>query len=242
MLKRNPLCLARAKRSNSNGGFTLVEVVISLTIVAMVMAIIFSLLKLSYSSAEKGERVIAENQYNRISRVSVARQLASYYPYPIKGGEGGYVDSPFFLGFSNRLLFTTSYSVTFGSSAGIVFTEYNIRQEKDGERTLMAKETLITDYGIFSAFYNNDEVKIKEIMEKSAGEEISVMKFENDIEFRYFDKLKKEWKAQWDCRSPALSAPAAIGIFTKKSIMDRNFDNPVILIPVRADSINFKEI
>lgn len=72
-------CMSMAVLSPSPG-FTLLELIISLTIFAGVVVIVYATLTLGARAAERGEARAVENQRARAALTVIARQLKSAYP------------------------------------------------------------------------------------------------------------------------------------------------------------------
>jgi general secretion pathway protein J len=100
---------SRARRTlqrNDAAGFTLIEVVLALTIFALLGTILYGAFALSHSAVAKSQASAARSQKQR----SVADLLGSYirsaYPYRSSPQE----QSVFFEGASDRLAFVSAYS------------------------------------------------------------------------------------------------------------------------------------
>ncbi|NJD67839.1 MAG: prepilin-type N-terminal cleavage/methylation domain-containing protein [candidate division NC10 bacterium] len=66
------------------GGFTLMELLISLTIVALIFAAVLGAIQIGVKSWESGEARAEENQRNRTLIDTLARDLAMIYPLRVK--------------------------------------------------------------------------------------------------------------------------------------------------------------
>src|SRR5512136_1586864 len=105
--KRDPRRSTPTKRSNlkrmkkkskmvnlfSGKGFTLVEVMITLTILGFILLIIFGGFRLSFSAWERGDSTKEELQRRRIITQLISQQIKSIVPYRIKTekAEGDYL-------------------------------------------------------------------------------------------------------------------------------------------------------
>ena len=68
---------------DSSKGFTLLELLISLTIIGLILVIIFGALRIGVRAWEKGERDVESHQRRRVVLGLVKRQFASTYPYRV---------------------------------------------------------------------------------------------------------------------------------------------------------------
>src|SRR5262249_39687783 len=78
-------------KSIGSCGFTLLELVISLTIFSLVAVIVYGTLNLGARAAERGEVRSTENQRARAALALLARHLKSAYPLSLQGEEGNFV-------------------------------------------------------------------------------------------------------------------------------------------------------
>src|SRR3989338_6201961 len=87
---------------NPQGGFTLIELIIAITIVSMIMAIILGGMRLSIRAWEVGEGRVEVYQTGRVILERMSQEIKSIYPYryekemltplsspPSEGGGGG---------------------------------------------------------------------------------------------------------------------------------------------------------
>lgn len=86
------------------GGFTLVETLLTLSILAVILVILFSSLRLGISSWEKGEARAEEAAEARMLASRLAVDIGSMYPYRKKGEAG---EEYLFVGSGNALGFVT---------------------------------------------------------------------------------------------------------------------------------------
>jgi len=90
---------------DSRQGFTLVELVIALVILAMIAGSVAAGIRLAVGSIERGEAVAHDTARLRAALGVVERALMSADPLPIPGGDA---TSPFFIGQEKSLRFLTA--------------------------------------------------------------------------------------------------------------------------------------
>jgi general secretion pathway protein J len=74
------------QRCRSSHGFTLIEVMVSMTIMAMILGIAYSGLRLSLNAWERGGKAIVDLDRRVVVERLLRRQLAMAYPMEITGG------------------------------------------------------------------------------------------------------------------------------------------------------------
>ena len=119
-----------SRRSSFSTGFTLLELLISLSIVGLILLIVFGALRIGSRAWEKGEKDVESHQRQRIVLDLMRQQLASAVQQEIEV-EG---EKPFFLkGDERSLAFTSRVAVVPENRIGTVFVQYSVQEEKGGE-------------------------------------------------------------------------------------------------------------
>lgn len=165
-------------------GFTLLEILIAMTILSLIAVLIGSSLRLGIRAWERGEADIESSQNIRFFVERLSRQIKSAYPYQIQiDGEKAIA----FQGKSDSIFFVTS-SVR-GNEGGLKWFSYFV---KDG--SLIVQEGMLPD---------------KKVMEK-VSEDGEVLDLNvSELKFEYFSSEKKEWKESWDSKT---ELPGAVKI------------------------------
>lgn len=117
------------KRSR-NRGFTLLELIIALTIVAVMVVIIFGALRIGIRAWEKGERDVDVRQRQRIVLDLIKRQLASTAVNDVWGRDPKRV---LLKGDNKSVEFVSHIPLTPGNRFGTVYVRYAVKQEEGGE-------------------------------------------------------------------------------------------------------------
>jgi prepilin-type N-terminal cleavage/methylation domain-containing protein len=155
-------------------GFTLVELMISMSILALVTLIIGNGFRLGLDAWDKGEVETIYNQRLRVMSGMLSQQIKSAYPYKITDEEETFV---IFKGEKDSLLFVTT--LTDAASGGFKWVRYSI---KDG--TLLYKEGILPD---------------KEFEDKITGDEEVVDTEIGEMELTYSESTEDdEWSETWD--------------------------------------------
>jgi len=162
------------KHSRRRGGFTLLELIIAITILSLITLIIGSGFRIGIRAWEKGDKETGEIQRLRVLSSMLSQQIRSAHPYKMKFEDR---DEPavLFTGESHSLMFVTT--LTDQSYGGFKWVKYLFR-----EGNLLYKEGLLPDKKL--------EEKIK------GGEEI----MDTDVDEIGFAYLSDdgEWKDSWD--------------------------------------------
>jgi general secretion pathway protein J len=180
----------KVKMLNGHGkGFTLLELLIALTIVAMIVVIIFGALRIGIRAWEKGERDVDNRQRQRIVLDLIKRQLASTCVSDVWGRDQQLVSLK---GNSKSIDFVSHIPMTPGSQIGLVYVKYAVKQKKGDDKehlTIYEKNVALPDKKIGAG--NPDEDDFSEL--------IPGMK---SIVFEYLkDRPGEEssiWQKSWD--------------------------------------------
>jgi len=159
-----------------SGGFTLLELVISITIIGIIVLIIAGATRLGFRSVDAGEKKIESLERMRSSLSLINSQIQSEIPLTVdEDGSRKY----YFKGNREFLQFSTNYSLT-GGERGYVLAAYRIASDDRGKKVLY-----LTENGIGMA--NGTETKLLD-----AFDEIS-------FEYFYKDPTAEQgnWVQQW---------------------------------------------
>ena len=125
-------CSAPGRETNppghgfGNKGFTLLELLISMTILAMIVVIVFGAFRISVRAWEKGETAVESRQRQRIVLDLIRHQLASVCTTPVPDREGQPLR---FRGDGQSMAFVSLVPLTPGTPAGPVYVRYTVRHD-----------------------------------------------------------------------------------------------------------------
>ena len=122
-------------------GFTLLEMIVSVTLVAMMAVSLWGAFRISLASWARGTQSIDENQRGRTLLDVVRKQLASAYGLtapadPLSPG----VIYPIFQGTEQSLRFVSLNSLRFQDSPGLTMVAYDVTSDKIGNYSLIERE------------------------------------------------------------------------------------------------------
>lgn len=123
----------------NNRGFTLLELLISITMLALIAGIMGWTLNMTHRTLDKGERKIHYLEREKVSFSLVESQIMSLFPYQYtdEGERKNY-----FLGNKDKLMFASNYSLWRGTR-GNAFVAYEIQTNEKGNQFLKVTEQVI---------------------------------------------------------------------------------------------------
>jgi prepilin-type N-terminal cleavage/methylation domain-containing protein len=187
-------------------GFTLLEMVIAVTLVAMIAVGMYAVFRLSVSSWARGTRYIDTNQRNRTILDLVQRQMASTYPLlaPVNPQTGG-SPYPIFAGSETSLQFLSLCSLRFQENPGLTMVSYDVVQDQAGGYALAEREDR----------YLGMDPDRQSFLERK-DEQVTTL-FSNLVSFKfeYYDQgtidQPSRWVTNWDARD-LQRLPAAVSM------------------------------
>lgn len=173
-------------------GFTLIEVIVTMTIVGFILVIIYQVFRVGLFSWEKGESSAEEYQKIRIVSRLLSQQIKSAFPYEIKAqkAEANYLA---FEGKKQSMKFVSAFPVKSKRPEGMVFTVYNFKEGGSGEGSLILYEQRVLNTDFF-------EKELKE------DEGVSLLEGLSQIRFEYFreadpqNNKTEEWVDEWNAK------------------------------------------
>jgi len=175
-----------------SSGFTLIEVIVTLTILGFIVFMVSGTFRLGLSSWEKGDAIKEDYQKIRMISQLVSRQMKSLVPYKIKTekAEGNYLA---FDGKAHSLRFVSALPIKAKRPEGFVYVVYQFKDEgeKKGRLVLYEQRALNKD------FFEDD---LKEDSAVTLFGGVSQVRFEY---YREADKEKsrmEEWVEEWNAK------------------------------------------
>jgi prepilin-type N-terminal cleavage/methylation domain-containing protein len=166
-------------------GFTLLEVLIAITLLAMIAVGIWTVLNISIQSWTRGTDAIDINQRHRSMLAMAQKQIASIYPlFAAVSTEPKSRPALIFYGTGNRVRFVSLNSLQFSDNAGLILVSYETDHDADGNTFLAEKETRY--FG-----QSPDESAL------SGSKSVSIFDNLLNCTFEYYDPGDEEHPAQW---------------------------------------------
>ena len=217
--------------SKFESGFTLLELLVAVTLIAVMAVGIWSALELCVNSWIRGIEAIDINQRERSTLDLVRKQLASAYPLipnsvlysTVQNTTVSSSPSLVFSGAETSLRFVSPNSLQYLDGAGMMLVAYEVEEDSDGNTALVEKEVRYTGQSV-----------------ESGGFTSSVPVFLNLKEclFEYYDSgtgdSPAEWVTEWDTSSrQQLPAAVRISMIARDSGVDARHRQ--MIIPLRAE-------
>ncbi len=221
------------KNSLRTEGFTLLEVIISLTILALMAGMVFSSLRLALNSYEKSQGRLVEEAERRVLFDHIKRQIGSLFPLQptvsrIGGAEQAQMAGdmgarlamsqvPLFYGDPDFVTFITVAPLILHENPGLTVVRYGLAQNNSGGHYLGSMEARYTGLESFLAMAGLPE-----------GEPLHLKEGIQSLEFQYYGYDPQaqvyDWFTSWSGEELG-SVPDAIRL---------TFDNEYIVVPVNA--------
>lgn len=223
-----------ANVSRSEAGFTLIEIIIAFTIMALMAGIVFSALRLSMNSYERSQVRLEEKATERFLFDQIKRQIGSLLPVRPTGGFA-VLDEPMpvlqnpmnqLMQGQSPLFYGDPESVTFVSVAplfliqhpGMTVVRYGRAQDEVGRDYL----------GVMEAAYTG-QFSFTDMAGSPQGTPYPLVEGIDRLEFEFygFDMQTQQfaWFDRWDGQE-MMSVPRAIKIA---------FNGEYLLVPINAD-------
>jgi general secretion pathway protein J len=133
------------RSDSSQAGFTLMEMLVAVTLVAVMAVALWAVFGISIRSWSRGTEFMDANQRHRSILNLVRKQMASAHSLSVlENPEDPGSGSPVFSGTSNSLFFLSLNSLQFQESPGLTLVSYGVEQDSDGNYSLVEKEARFT--------------------------------------------------------------------------------------------------
>jgi len=184
-------------------GFTLIEMILAVSIFAMVVTVIFSSFRLGFRAWESGEEDIEYFQRVRAVSELIFREINSTYPYKI---------TPGVLDTHKR------FFAFFGKTDSLKFVSYANLHKKTGGLSLL-KVWVTEGQGLMmgeSAALVSNLADLEDIDLSDEDRSIVLLPEAKKINFRYFYRKRKqdegEWLENWDPKDKGTRLPLFVEI------------------------------
>jgi general secretion pathway protein J len=198
----------RRARSGESSGFTLVELILALAIVAALLVTAFGGLRVVLAAVQRGEERIEAHQHVRSLSTLLARSVGAAYPYRGPMGEAREARL-LFRGQASVLEFVTQ-APPFPLAAPIAFTAVALAHV-EGEGLVIRERALP----------NNDPFTAATVVLRDPTV--------TSLQFRYLDETNG-WQTDWEDED---RPPTAIEITVAMIVNGRPENLPPVIVPLR---------
>lgn len=202
-----------------NRGFTLLELLISLTILSLITLLVFGAFRIGIRAWEKGERNIDGRQRERIVLDLIKRQLASIPVDTVKGEKALALK-----GDSKSVEFVSDIHLVPGDKFGMVYVKYRVEEGGDsGEILSFSEKNVVMMMGKDADMDDSDDLFIELL--RGAGMVFEYLK-------NYTDEETPQWQESWNSEDDP-GFPVAVRITLTRS----DDDIPICVIArIAADA------
>lgn len=154
----------------SSGGFTLLELTISITMIGFIVLIIVGALSLGFRSIESGEKKIESFERVRTSLNIINAQIQSQIPLKFINEDGE--EEYYFKGEADFMQFATNYSI-WGGEKGYVIATYVVENDENGKQVLFVTENIMgmNEYRNTHLFEKFDRIYFEYFIKSDIDEE-----------------------------------------------------------------------
>ena len=212
----------------SQAGFTLLEMIIAVTLVALLAVGLWAIFRVSIHSWSRGTEYMDANQRHRSIMNLVHKQMASAYGLiaPDQQVPGGVL---LFNGTENSVQFLSLNSLRFQESPGLTLVSYEVDPDAAGSYSLVEKESRYLgqapEEGPFS----------------TGSKAIPIFENLTSCIFEYFDMggpdTPSQWVREWDGQT-LRRLPLAISLTMISRDPRGNTFNRHMVVPIKAEPYN----
>jgi general secretion pathway protein J len=201
------------RRARNRHGFTLVELIIALSIVGALLVVAFGGLRVAIGAWRRGDERVETQQHIRSLTFMLARAVSASYPYlaPLQEGE---TPAMLFKGSGQQMEFVTQVS-PFPASAPVAFTAVVIELVSSGDRPkLVIRQRVLPNNNPFkdaSTVLEDDSIKALELSYLGTG----------------------GWQSDWDPQAEG-ALPRAIRIALSTTVATEQRPLPALTVAIGA--------
>jgi prepilin-type N-terminal cleavage/methylation domain-containing protein len=218
------------RKHETEEGFTLLEIIIAVTLVAMMAVGLWAVFRMSVTSWKRGTDAIDANQRNRSLLDLVKKQMTSIYGvYTGFDPQSGVAPHPIFSGAETSMQFISLCSLRFQENPGLTMVSYDVIQDRQGNTVLMEHEARYVGLGL--------EPDLQSMADRNEDTAVTIFDNLSSFSFEYFDpgtqELPAQWVREWNARETG-RMPAAISMtMIAKDAKGGNFSRHMV-VPIPA--------
>jgi len=210
----------------SQAGFTLLEMIVAVTLIALMAVGLWGVFRMSIRSWSRGTEFMDANQRHRSILSLVRKQMASAYalsaPDPTQPGTGVFM----FSGTENSVQFLSLNSLQFQESPGLTLVSYEVDRDQVGDYALVEKEARYLG-----------QVPADGISQ-AVSKPIPIFENLSSCLFEYYDPGNSDsssrWVREWDGQQQR-KLPLAISLTMVSRDPRGNTLNRHMVVPIKAE-------
>lgn len=205
--------------SNPQRGFTLLELLVSMTVMSLLTATIVFGWRIAASSWERADEHLQRSRTVLEANRVLEEQLASMLPYQAMTEATG--PEWFFQGEPRSMRFVSRYSLSERAASGLYRIEYEIVEQSDGTRQLLMNESPIRSRDELGALITGSEMSeegrtLTFVPFARTSNSMVLMDGLQDVRFEYFQPPRGEawgrWRQRWSPAGGELPTSVAIRV------------------------------
>jgi len=203
-----------AKRSVRERGFTLMELLVAMTLLGILMAALFGGLRLGARVWEASDQTLDQGNHGEIVRSFLRTRLEQVLP--VTGTTTDSQTETLFRGQQKSLRFVSSMPISFGSQPFLLELTLKRRDKQDPENDLVLRWRALDDASAVDEFATGERVLIEDVA---------------DIAFGYFgaaEQRTQAWFQDWQHET----LPALIRLELAFPTADRRRWSPLVVSPM----------
>lgn len=229
-------------RSNQNG-FTLLELLIGITLMALLMTTVLIGLRVASRAWQQGEDRLRLVHSDEERADFIAKQVASLVPYKVRSNDPKLLgDFTILEAKSSRLRFLSTYGSHFRNRSGLLLVDYGLVGTSRGRADLWLRETPVQDDGellhqVIQGVATDPDTGRKRIAYRPflrQDADLCLLRNLNGARFEYFVPDSKKGGAHW--ASDWQPEPDAAFPLAFRFAWDQDGHREQALVPIRAHS------
>ena len=178
-------------------GFTLLEVVIALTALALVTVICYGAFYLGIRAVERGEVAVVATQRLRVATDVIIRQIKSTVPYKARNRDDE--EYVFFMGTASSMAFITAAGLEGGG--GLTRVVYQVID--DPPRLVMSE----------SPFFSSRALGREPVDQPGLHSAVLLDDFRSlKFEYLFYEGVEPEWRSEWNGHDEEDMLPVAVRV------------------------------
>jgi general secretion pathway protein J len=202
--------------AESERGFTLIELVLGLSIVGALLVVAFGGLRVGYAGWERGERRADLLDRERGLAHVLAQSIAATHAYLDSPSTGG-TRMLLFRGEPERLAFVTA-APPIPAAAPIAFTAVVVSLDGGPLPGLAIRQKVLPNRDPFER-----------------GTPVAADSTVTRVRFRYLNAMEDRWEDRWDAERDRL-LPRAVEITLTTAAAGQEREHPPLIVPIRVTS------